>query len=152
MQKISIFWKIIFIILLCILVVGSIGLFVGVNFLLIMALSKVSLLGIQIKTNFAGFLFSIAIIFFSPINLVIGFILEVIKESLFRREIFKSLFDMVTTYFITYLFIYGLDFYFEDIAFSQFGIAVLALCYAIIFELIENYEPLMNKWKNKNQE
>ncbi|MCP3772019.1 hypothetical protein NLX71_01620 [Paenibacillus sp. MZ04-78.2] len=141
MQKISIFWKIIFIILLCILVVGSIGLFVGLNFLLIMALSKVSLLGIQIKTNFAGFLFSIAIIFFSPINLVIGFILEVIKESLFKREIYKSLFDMVATYFITSLFIYGLDFYY---------VAVLAFCYAIIFELIENYEPLMNKWNKKN--
>lgn len=108
-----------------------------------MGLSKIPLLGIQIKTNSAGFLFSIAIVIFSPFNLVIGFILEVIKESVFKgREVYKNIFDMVTTYLVTYLFIHILDYYLKDIAISHLGIATLTLCYTVIFELCEYYEPL----------
>lgn len=153
LQKISIFWKIIFIILLCILVAGSIGLFVGLNFLLLVALSKIPLLGIEMKTNSAGLLFSVAIVIFSPFNLVIGFILEVIKGSVFKgREVYKNIFDMITTYLVTYLFIYILDYYLADIAISHFGIAALTLCYTLIFELYEYYEPLINRWNKKNQD
>ncbi|WP_127484309.1 hypothetical protein [Paenibacillus ehimensis] len=153
MTKTPIFWKIIFVILLCILVVGSIGLFVGLNFLLIIGLSKIPLLGIQIKTNSVGFLFSIAIVIFSPFNLVIGFILEVIKESVFKgREVYKNIFDMVTTYLVTYLFIYILDYYLTDISISHLGIATLTLCYTVIFEIYEYYEPLINRWSKKNQD
>lgn len=87
-----------------------------------MALSKIDLLGIQIKTNSVGLLFSIAIVIFSPFNLVIGFIHEVIKESVFKgREVYKNIFDMVTTYLVTYLFIYILDYYLTDIAISHLG-------------------------------
>lgn len=97
-----------------------------------MALSKIDLLGIQIKTNSVGLLFSIAIVIFSPFNLVVGFILEVIKESVFKgREV---IFDMVTTYLVTYLFIYILDYYLTDIAILHLGIATLTLCYTVIFD------------------
>ncbi|WP_339369844.1 hypothetical protein [Paenibacillus elgii] len=140
MQEISILWKIIFI------VVGSIGLFVGLNFLLIMGLSKIPLLGIQIKTNSGIEKRDPAIVIFSPFNLVIGTIHEVIKESIFKgREVYKNIFDMVTTYLVTYLFIYILDYYLIDISISHLEIATLTLYYTVIFELYEYNEPLINR-------
>lgn len=150
MQKPSRSSKIFVALLFLFVIMGTLLAAASVNLLVIVLLSKLFPDDVSVGDAMSGMVFSLGMLFIFRLFVLAGSLFEMGTQIWFKRSLFlRGLVNAGLCYGFTWFYITLLDQVIQGVHFSLFGIALYALLYTLLFEMIELAAPRSPRWRKK---